>query len=47
MTSSTPTKFEGVEIEKALDILINKEIKKIQELQLMRDELDELWKAKF
>ena len=47
MTSSTPTKFEGVEFEKALDILINNEIKKIQELQLMRDELDELWKAKF
>jgi len=47
MTSGTPTKFKGIEFEKALDVLINNEIKRIQEIQLMRDELYELWKAKF
>jgi len=47
MTSGTPTKFEGIEFEKALDVLINNKIKRIEELQLMRDELHELWKAKF
>jgi len=41
------TKFEGIEFEKALDILINNELKRIEELQLMRDELSELWKANF
>jgi len=47
MVSGTPTKFEGIEFEEALDLLINNEIKRIEELQLMRDELSELWKAKF
>ncbi len=47
MTSGTPTKFEGIEFEKALDVLIDNKIKRIEELQLMRDELHELWKAKF
>jgi len=47
MISGTPTKFQGIEFEKALDILINNEIKRIEELQLMRNELSELWKAKF
>jgi len=41
------TKFQGIEFEKALDILINNELKRIEELQLMRDELSELWKANF
>jgi len=41
------TKFEGIEFEKALDILISNELKRIEELQLMRDELSELWKANF
>ena len=47
MISGTPTKFKGIEFEKALDILINNEVKRIEELQLMRNELSELWKAKF
>ncbi len=47
MISGTPTKFEGVKFEKALNVLINNEIKRIEELQLMRNELSELWKAKF
>ena len=47
MISGTPTKFKGIEFEKALDVLINNEIKRIEELQLMRNELSEIWKAKF
>jgi len=47
MISGTPTKFKGIEFEKAFDVLINNEIKRIEELQLMRNELSELWKAKF
>jgi len=47
MISGTPTKFKGIEFEKVLDVLINNEIKRIEELQLMRNELSELWKAKF
>jgi len=47
MTSGTPTKFEGIEFEKALDVLINNKIKRIEELQLMRSELSELWKENF
>ena len=45
--SGTPTKFKGVEFEKALDILINNELKRIEELQLMRDSLNDLWQASF
>jgi len=41
------TKFEGIEFEKVLDILINNELKRIEDLQLMRSELSELWKADF
>jgi len=41
------TKYEGIEFEKVLDILINNELKKIEDLQLMRRELSELWKANF
>ena len=41
------TKFEGIGFEKVLDILINNELKRIEELQLMRSELSELWKANF
>ncbi len=41
------TKFEGIEFEKVLDILINNELKRIEDLQLMRSELSELWKAGF
>jgi len=41
------TKFEGIEFEKVLDILINNELKRIEELQLMRSELSELWKANY
>jgi len=47
MTSHIPTKFEGIEFEKALDILINNELKRIEKLQLMRIELSELCKANF
>jgi len=45
--SSIPAKFKGIEFEKVLNIFINKELKKIEELQLMRDELSELWKENF
>jgi len=41
------TKFEGIEFEKVLDILINNKLKRIEELQLMRSELSELWKVNF
>jgi len=41
------TKFEGIEFEKVLDILINNELKRIEELQLMKSELSKLWKANF
>ncbi len=47
MISDRITKFEGIEFEKVLDILINNELKRIEELQLMRSELSELWKANF
>ncbi len=36
------TKFAGIEFEKVLDILINNELKRIEELQLIRSELSEL-----
>ncbi len=47
LISDTPAKFEGIALEKALDILINNELKRIEELQLMRSELSELWKESF
>jgi len=47
MVSDRITKFEGIEFEKVLDILINNELKRIEELQSMRRELSELWKANF
>jgi len=47
LISDTPAKFEGVKLEKVFDILINNELEKIEELQLMRDKLSELWKANF
>ena len=47
MISDRITKFKGIEFEKVLDILINNELKRIEELQLMRIELSELWKANF
>ena len=47
MVSDRITKFEGIEFEKVLDILINNELKRIEELQSMRSELSELWKVNF
>ncbi len=47
MISGRIKKFKGIEFEKVLDILINNELKRIEELQLMRSELSELWKANF
>ncbi len=41
------TKFEVIELEKVLEILINNELKRIEDLQSMRSELSELWKANF
>jgi len=41
------TKYEGIEFERVLDILINNELKRIEDLQLMRSELSELWNANF
>ena len=41
------TKFDVIELEKVLDILINNELKRIEDLQSMRSELSELWKANF
>jgi len=45
--SDRPTKFEGVEFDKVLDILIDYEQKRVETLQLMRGELTELWKENF
>jgi len=42
ITSDTPTRFKGIKFESALDFLINNEIKRIEELQLMRTRLSEL-----
>jgi len=47
LISDTPAKFEGIALDEALDILINNELKRIEELQLMRSELSELWKENF
>jgi len=47
MVSDRITKFEGIEFEKVLDILINNELKRIEDLQSMRNKLSELWKANF
>ena len=47
MISDRITKFEGIEFEKVLDILINNELKRIEELQLMMSELCKLCKANF
>jgi len=47
ITSDRPTKFEGVEFEKVLDILIDYEQKRVADIQLMRSELCELWKVNF
>jgi len=41
------TKFEVIELEKVLEILINNELKRIEDLQSMRSELSKLWKANF
>ncbi len=41
------TKFQGTEFEKALDILLDNEIRRFEELQLMRAELNELWRRNF
>jgi len=45
--SDKVTKFEGIEFEKVFDIFINNELKRIEELQLMRSELCELWEENF
>ena len=37
------TKFVGIEFDKVFDILIHNELKKIEELQLMKSELCEIW----
>ena len=47
MISDRITKFEGIEFEKVLDTLMNNELKRIEELQLMRIELSELWRENF
>ena len=47
LISDTPAKFEGIELEKAFDILINNKLKRTQELQLMSSELCELWEEGF
>jgi len=47
VVSGRITKFEGIEFEKVLDILINNELKRIEEIQLMRIELSGLWEANF
>jgi len=47
LISDTPAKFEGTTLEKAFDILINNELKRVKELQLMSSELCELLKENF
>jgi len=45
--SDKVTKFEGIEFDKVFEIFINNELKRIEELQLMRSELCELWEENF
>jgi len=45
--SGRVTKYEGVEFQRVLDVFINNELRRIQELQLIRNELCELWNANF
>ncbi len=44
LISDTPAKFEVIALEKAFGILIDNELKRIRDLQLMSSELCELWK---
>ena len=44
LISDTPAKFEGTTLEKTFGILIDNELKRIRDLQLMSSELCELWK---
>jgi len=41
------TKFERVEFQKVLDIFINNELKRIEELQIIRNKMRELWNPNF
>ena len=45
--SGRVTKFQGTEFEKTLDLLFDNEIKRFEELQLMRNELNELSRGNF
>jgi len=43
LISDTSEKFEGIELEKVFGILIDNELKRIEEPQLMSSELCEFW----
>ena len=44
LISDTPAKFEVIALEKAFGILVDNELKRIRDLQLMSSELCRLWK---
>ena len=45
--SDSPTKFEGIELKRALKILIDNEKQRLEQINLTRNELCELWKENF
>ncbi len=45
VNSDRITKFDAIKLEKVLDILINNELERIEDLQSMRSELSELWEV--
>ncbi|MCH7560632.1 MAG: TrmB family transcriptional regulator [Thaumarchaeota archaeon] len=45
LISGRITKFDVIELEKVLDIIINNKLKRIEELQSMKSELSELWEV--
>ena len=45
LISGRITKFDVIKLEKVLDISINNELERIEDLQSMRSELSELWEV--
>ena len=47
MISNSTTKFMGIELKRALKILIDSEKQRLEQINLTRNELCELWKENF
>jgi len=45
--SDSPTKFAGIELKKALEILIDNEKQRLEQINSTRNELCELWQENF